>query len=208
MQKLGGYARVAGDARSRKALVLDIPCCLDALPDACRGLLLFARGQVGKLDRGDIKVYIKAVEHRSRNFVEVMLDLMLRADALFCGVTVISAGAGGHSAYQHERAGVGDAPRNARDGDLHILKRLAQDLERGARELGKLVKKEQTVMGKRNFARARCGAAACKSCRGHGMVRRTEWAGGYKRVACVEQTCNGVYARCFDSLLKGHFGEY
>ena len=64
----------------------------------------------------------------------------------------------------------------AHDRDAAVLERLAQRLERGARELRELVEEQDAVVGQAGLAGRRDRAAADEARRGDVVVRRAERA--------------------------------
>jgi DNA invertase Pin-like site-specific DNA recombinase len=69
------------------------------------------------------------------------------------GLARHTAPAGVHRRDELEARGIGNVVIGARDHTLPALQRLAERIEDGGRELGKLVEEEDAAMGKRNFAR-------------------------------------------------------
>src|SRR6185295_9666660 len=68
--------------------------------------------------------------------------------------------AGVGSGDEEEGGGEVEGAVDAVDGDSSILERLAQPLDRGARELGELIEEQHAVVGERDLAGARRRAAA------------------------------------------------
>lgn len=100
---------------------------------------------------------------------------------------VVAAGAGVHCGDDHHRAGVGKAPADPGDGDLLVFDWLAEHLKGLAGEFGELVKKQNAVVGKRNFTWMRSRAAARQpNCR-DGVVGRTKRADGNQGAVLFEE---------------------
>jgi hypothetical protein len=75
---------------------------------------------------------------------------------------------------RNEAGSYDQAPADAPDADEAVLERLPQRLDRGALELGQLVEEQHAVVGQRDLARARRGAAAEQGGHADGVVRRAE----------------------------------
>ena len=69
------------------------------------------------------------------------------------GVAVIAARTGIHRRYKHKRCRIGDGVFGTADGDLPVLKGLAQHLQRVLVKLRELVAEEHTIMCQTDFAR-------------------------------------------------------
>ena len=134
------------------AVVLPLPGGEHTGADGFRGFLLrvFPRGERLILDRlhGDLEV--DAVEKRPGQAAEVLLHGFLRAGAALRAVPAARTGI--HRGNQLKIGGVGDLTGGAGDGQLSVLHRLAQHLERVAPELGQLVEKQHTPVGEGDFA--------------------------------------------------------
>ena len=87
----------------------------------------------------------------------------------------------------------------AHDGHAAVLQRLAQRLERGARELGQLVEEEHAVMGEARLAGYRDRAAADQAGGGDQVMRRAERALGHQPAAAT-LSGHAVDARHLDRL--------
>ena len=78
-------------------------------------------------------------------------------------IAVVAARTRVHRGDEHERAGKFDGVFCARDGYLVVLQRLAQHLESGFVELGKLVGKEHATVRKRYLTGLRIDATTHES---------------------------------------------
>ena len=78
--------------------------------------------------------------------------------------------------HEHEARREDRGPLAADDRDAPVLQRLAQRLERCARELAELVEEEDAVVGEGGLARRRSAAAAHQAGRGDRVVWRAERA--------------------------------
>ena len=76
-----------------------------------------------------------------------------------------------HGCHELEAGRIGDMRIGARDAHPSGLERLAQRLERRARELRQFVEEQHAVMGKRHLARPRPRATADQRLQGRRMMR-------------------------------------
>ena len=126
----------------------------------------FVGGQLRHLD-----VQVDTVQQRARQAALVARHLVGRAAAGRLALAQVAARAGVHRGDELKaRRKVGPA-RRAADGDAPALQRLAQGLQRGARELGQLVEEQHAAVGQRDFARARWRAPAHECHRAGRVVR-------------------------------------
>ena len=154
-----------------KLILLTVPllregaCAVDSREDVGRAF----RGVVGLIGcdffigkRGHFHLNVNAVEKRSADTGKIFLDILRRAGAFLCGMSVIAAFAGVHGADQHEIRGEGDLSADTRDRDASVLEGLTEHLHCLRGEFGKLVQKKHAVVGKRDLARRGKFAAARK----------------------------------------------
>jgi hypothetical protein len=133
---------------------------------AWRGVEQFVRGDGQHLD-----VQVDAVEQRAAELALVAQHLVGRAAAGLAGRTQVSAGARIHGRDELEARREFGAARRAGDGDGAALQRLAQRLQRGARELRELVEEQHAVVRQRDLARPRRRSAAHQGDGAGGVVR-------------------------------------
>ena len=150
---------------------------------------------------------VDPVEKRPGDAVLVFEYLALRASAFPRRVVVVAAGTWVHRGDEHEARREIDRRRRSRDGNVAVLKRLAQDLQRGARELRELVEEENPAVRERNLAGNGTRAAAEKPYRAHRVVRRTKWARGDEHAAALFAARDGVDLRDLKRLFGGHRRE-
>ena len=134
-----------------------------------RGRLLREALGVGTLD---VDEEIDAVEQRAAQAPGVARQVAFAAAAAPRGrVPARTRVGGGHEqeARREDRRALA-----AHDGHAAVLQRLAQRLERGARELGQLVEEEDAVMGEARLSRHRDRAAADQAGGGDQVMRRAE----------------------------------
>ena len=118
-------------------------------------------------------------------------------------VAEVAAGARVHGGDQHDARREGQRHEPAADGDLAVLERLAQALERREAELGELVEEQHAEMGEAHLARARRAAAADQPRRRDGVMRRAERTLGDQRAVLRKEPRHAVDARDLDGLVEG-----
>src|SRR6266545_6246199 len=91
----------------------------------------------------------------------------------------------------------------ARDGDVAVLERLAERLERGPRELRELVEEEHAVVREARLPGSRPGPAADDRRRRGAVVRRPERRPRHEWMPRLEQPGHRVDARDLERLLVG-----
>ena len=160
---------------------------------------------------------VDAIKQWPRNPIAVTLDLFWRAAAFPASwITKISAGARVHRGDQHHIGREGYRACRSADGNFAVLQRLPQDFERRAFELGKLVKKEHSVMSKAHFARSRIARTSDETDVGNCMMWRTERSLHTEGIELIEETTDAVNLGRFDRLFDTHrrhnrgnaFGEH
>jgi hypothetical protein len=119
----------------------------DALANRGRIFGLVGGAHLFIVHGGDVDMDIDAVHERTGDFRDVALDHGRGALAVAGAVVVETAGARVHGGGEHEARGESEGPAGAGDAHSGIFKRLAQDFEDVARELGQFVKNEQAVVG-------------------------------------------------------------
>ena len=133
VQQGRGHLGVAVDAGFvLKAALLQHPRGDDALADSGAGLSWGLGRHLVEIDGLDLDLQVDAVEQRARNLAHVVGALVLVADALFLGVSVVPARARIHRSHQHERGGVFGRIFCSTDTDNPVLQRLAHHFQNGA----------------------------------------------------------------------------
>lgn len=126
------------------------------------GLAGFARARGQQLLRGqgaNFHMQVDAIQQRAADARLVARHLVGRAAAALHRRPPMAAGAGIHGRDELKARGKFAALGGSGDGDLAGLQRLAQRLQRTARELGKFIEEEHAVVGLRNLAGARWRAS-------------------------------------------------
>ncbi len=203
----GGHLRVAPDARSLEALLLDFPRPRHAQGYLGRTLGLAPVSEIAVLDGGHLYVDVDPVQERPGNPGTVTVDHERRARALVYRVGKVAAWAGVHSGDQHDAGGIGNRGERAGDGDAAVLHWLTQHLENVLLELGEFIQKEHPVMRERHLARLRGVAAADQPHVGDGVVRGAEGTGGDERVVPLQKPHHAVDLGRLDRLLEEHGRE-
>src|SRR6185437_12735983 len=130
-----------------------------------------------------------------------------RAHAVAALVVEVTAGAGVHGRGQHEARGEAERHCGARNGDLTVLKRLAENLEDVARELGKLVQEEEAVVREADLAGTRDHAATDEAGVGDGVVRCAEGTLRDQTFVLVEDAGDGVNLGGLERLFEAQRRE-
>ena len=117
---------------------------------------------------------VYAVEQRTANLVHITLYLPRGAHAGVGGVAIIAAGAGVHRGDKHETARKLGGVLGAGDGDLAVLKGLAQHFEGGFVELRQLIGEEHAVVGQGYLSGLGIGTATHEGHLGDSVVRAAE----------------------------------
>jgi hypothetical protein len=108
-----------------KSLFLNLTGSNDTFADNGRG---FPRLHFREFSKGYglyLAMNIDAVEQWTGNPVEVTLYLTWGADAVVCGISIVTARTGVHGGYHHKRTRVFDGVTGAADCDTTVFKGLA-----------------------------------------------------------------------------------
>ncbi len=132
-----------------EAVVLPSSCGDDALADLAGGFTSPVAADLAELHQGHLDVEVDAVEKRTGDAAQVILDFSGRT-ARFRGHFSIRSWI--HGRHQHEFGREGHGAGRAGDGDAAFLEGLAHGFENAAFELGEFIEKEDTMMGQRDFA--------------------------------------------------------
>src|SRR5262249_43720943 len=103
---------------------------------------------------------VEPVEERSGELVPVVREPLRRAAAPRAGIAAAATRAQVHRPDELKPSREDDAPRDTRDGDVAVLERLAERLERVAPELRQLVEKQDAAVGKTRLARTEIRASS------------------------------------------------
>lgn len=141
----GRHLRVIPGAAAGESLGLDGPGGDDEAPHVCTAGAPPVGREFLEGDGGDFDVDVDPVEERARNFAHVAFDLRRAAVAVPPRIVPIAAGARIEGGDEHEVGGERGAVEGAGNGHRGILERLAEDFQRAAVELGKLVEEEHAV---------------------------------------------------------------
>ena len=172
----------------------------DPLLHSRRGLAGLRRELVRPRPRhGDDEV--EAVDQRARELVAERREPLRRAGALDRRVAAPAARAQVHGSDELEARRVHGLALDAGDRDRAVLERLAERLERRARELRQLVEEQHAVVRERRLAGSRAGPAADDRRDGGAVVRRAERRLGHERMAADELPGDGVDARDLERLV-------
>ena len=131
-----GHARVGGDFRAGKSLLLPYPCGLDAVAERGGGLAKFFVAQLGNGERRGFDVDINAVEQGAADPRAIALNFTRRAPTFMARISEVAALTGVHRGYEHEGAGQGNLAGTTRDRHIAVFEGLAEDFERRPFELG------------------------------------------------------------------------
>ena len=159
-----------------ETMALPVTSGEDACPDFGGSFSGRTATQFFVLNGRHLYMDIDAVEERAGDFSHVALNHRRRAHALAGFVVEVAAGAGVHGGGEHKSSREAERHGGARDRDGVIFKGLAHNLENIAGELGKFIKKKQSVVGVGHFAGAGDDAATDETCVRDGVVRRAEGA--------------------------------
>jgi len=159
------------------------------------------------MDGRDLDDQVDPVQKRPGDAAEILVDRGLRAGAAPAGVAVPSALAGIHRADQHKFARIGHGALDARNGDLAVLERLAQHLERVAAEFRQLVEEQDALVRERDLARLRVGAAARERRGRDRVMRAAEGPCADERIVRGQQAHHGVDHRDLERFLPRHVGQ-
>lgn len=130
------------------------------------------------------------------------MTLRWRTDAVVRRVSIITARARIGARHKHKRAWKVHCIFGTGNGNLPILKGLAQHFKRCFVKLWQLISKQNAVMCKTYLTWLwRCAASYQRYLRDC-MVRSTERALGYERRVCCQLACNGVYLRCLQAFCQ------
>ncbi len=127
--------------------------------------------------------------------------------AIAARVVAISARAGVQRHQQHEPAGKGGARKRAGNGDGAVLKRLTQNFERAAVELGELIEKQHPVMRKRDLAGRGRRAATDQAGFADRVMGCSVGTRRQQRLAGAEQSHRAVDAGGFDRFASAEPGQ-
>ena len=154
---------------------------------------------------------VDAVEERPGQFVRVPADVLegTAADAAVLSVrdAVVAAGTGVHGPDELDVPGVRDRGPVASDGDAPVFERLAQRFEDRAREVGRLVKEEDAIVGEGDFAGRCLGAPARHGGEGGRVVRRPEGTLDHEGQVLRQEAAHGVDVCGLERLVVGHLGQ-
>ena len=200
LQLAAAHAGVAGDLR----LVLEprlLPLARRDDPLAnLRGRLAGPlAGDLAELHRRHFDVQVNAVEQRTGDAAQVILNLARRA-ARFAGHFAV--GRRIHGGHQHELGGKGHRARGARDGDAAFFQRLAHGLQDAALELGQFVQEQHAVVREGDFAGRGIDVAAQQAGVAGGVMRRAERAARHQRLAGRQQADDAVNLGGLQRLLQ------
>ena len=129
-----------------------------------------------KADRRDVYVDVDSVDERAGDFRQITFDLARRAFASAKIGPVVAAGAGIAGGDQKKSGEIGYGFFCAGHGNGAVFEGLAYHFKDVARKLRELVEEQDSVMGKRQFARSCVCAAAHQSGAACGVVRHTDGA--------------------------------
>ena len=119
---------------------------------------------------------VEPVEEGTRELVPERCKPLRRAGALGRRVSPAGTGTEVHRRHELESSREERLALHPCDGDDTVLERLSKCLERRPLELGQLVEKQDSMMGKARLARTRPGAAADDRRGGGAVMRRAERA--------------------------------
>src|SRR5688572_8976869 len=147
-----GHARIAGDLRAAgETMLLALARGDDTLANFGGRLAGAVAGNFAEFHGGNFDMHIDAVEKRTGNFAEIILNFARRA-AGFAGH--FSGWCGIHRGDEEEFGGKGHGTGGARNGDAAFFEGLPKGFEDVTFEFRKLVEKEDAVVRNGNFARS------------------------------------------------------
>lgn len=122
---------------------------------------VFNRGnELGIFDALDVDNEVDAIEDGARELAAIGLDLGGGASTGVGWVAKMTARTGVHGGNKHKVGWISGSAAGAGNRDGFVFKRATERLKNGAGKLGKLVEKEDTVMGEGDFTRGGRGTAA------------------------------------------------
>ena len=166
-----------------EAALLEHPCSDDTLADGGAGFAWGFRRHLVKINGLDFYLQVNAVEQRTRNLAHIMRALVLVADALLLGMTVVATRARVHRSHEHERSRIFRRVFRPRNRNNPVLQRLAHHLQDISRKFRQFVKKEDPIVGQADLTRHGVTAAAHEGNGRNGVMRAAEGARGHQRGA-------------------------
>lgn len=147
-----GFAVAEPGVRFARARQLTLPRSGDPGADNGRGLAAAARTQFRVIDPRNFELQINAIEQRPGDSRSIAIHLIGRTAAAPVGIAGVPARARVHRGNQLKAGRKVGLARRSRNRDVTGLDRFSQHFEDAPVVLGKLIQKQDAVMGKRHFA--------------------------------------------------------
>ena len=146
---------VGGDARRARTRRLPAARVFHPRSDRCRRVCRTALQQLVERHPRHRDVQVDAVQQRAGQFCEIFLHRRVVTAAVAAAVATEAARTRIHRRDQREARGKRQRSGGARDRHGAFFERLAQNLERRAREFAELVEIEHAMLRERDLARTR-----------------------------------------------------